>query len=127
MLRLENNVQTVSVMEGNIKTWLDELFPSPNSYYIFKGHYSWLRSPNGYPLELDFMVHSEGKILFAIDIIDDNVDPNDNCSAIKTRYLKYLGIPMIRFSDDPGLTRDDFVQILSNNNINYMPTKRRVI
>jgi len=90
-----------------IQNWLDELFPEPDYHYISNGYYSWLRSSADYPMQLNFLVYCGKKMLFAIDINNDDV--------LKKKSMKYIGVPLINI--DSRITKDDFIDILYNNSI----------
>ena len=105
-----------------------ELFP--NIPFIVGGYYSWIPSPKGYPLQLDFLVYGVSSLPpFAIEV--DGIQHDDQqsfqtkedfeylskCDQVKDIVLKQKGYKLIRISTLECKNKQDFIEILESNNI----------
>jgi hypothetical protein len=103
-------------LEQNIYSWLYELFQSPDYNYITNGYYSWLPSESNLPMHLDFLVYKRNKMLFAIDIIPKDCTVTKD-EALKERYMKHLGVPLIKIKREAFIDKDSFIKLLAINGI----------
>jgi hypothetical protein len=121
---------TRSKLEYLVQNWLDELFPEPTCHYISNGYYSWIRSPKGYPLQLDFLVYSKHKMIFAIEVegkqhyeklyyqTEKEHTYLRDCDILKMRALNVIGVPLVKMKDrEEGYTKETFIELLSKYNI----------
>lgn len=115
-----------SKLEFKVQIWLNELFPEPQYHYIANGYYSWIISPKGYPLQLDFLIYEKGHTLFAIEVqgqqhfkkaynqTQQQFDYLMDCDIIKERTLKKKKIPLISINYKEKMTKEEFIAILKN-------------
>jgi hypothetical protein len=120
---------TRSKLEFKVQTWLQEIFPEPEYHFISNGYYSWIKSPKGYPLQLDFLVYSKHKILFAIEVegpqhyqkahYQSQKDYNYlmDCDIIKIRALEKKNINLITLPYRNDMNKGSFIKILKEHGI----------
>jgi len=121
-------ITTKSKLENQVQKWIMEIIPG--APFISGGYYSWLPSPKGYPLQLDFFIYGVAglpPVAIEIDGIQheskqsfqtkEDFEYLKKCDKVKDIVLKNKGFKLIRISTLDCKTKEDFIEILENNGV----------
>ena len=105
VVRKNKRIPKKSALEFKVQDWVAKLFP--DRPFIANGYYSWMKSPKGYPLQIDLLLYgSKPWIAIEVEGIQhykrQNFQSVDSfqylvtCDQIKEEALKQRGIVLVK-------------------------------
>lgn len=110
-----------SSLEFQVQNWVEEIYP--DRPFIINGYYSWLKSPKGYPMQIDLLIYGP-KPWIAVEIegiqhqekqffqTQEEFDYLRECDQQKEWILKNKGIKLVKVYNKDCANIDDLEKML---------------